>query len=347
MQNDSKCYCFSNFYNCIYYYIFQLIKKNNTNYIYSLISEFIGILIDFIVVFTGNRLGIELSIIICIFTIIIPVILISLESKNINISEIIFLMKINMKDDDIKKILLDAIKKYPNSHILHKKLAAYYEKNKEYEKAEDEYIEAIRIQANDYATYYKLSVILYKDNKKEEASELLESLLKYKPDNYQASILLGKIFYENNQFKESANVYDRALRYFPNKYELYYNLGITYTRLNDFKKAKEYYHKAANINPDDGIAYLNLGQIYLIYRECNEAEKCFYNALKGSNNISIANAYFYLAKIKIENDEKDLAIQYCNIAIETYPNIIKKIEKDDELTQILGKNKFQKFKPRN
>lgn len=316
---------------------FKLIKRNDTNYIYILAIEFVGLIMNFTYAFTGKNPSIYVYIIMYIFSVIIPLTLQIIEHKGTNISEIIYLIKIQLKKDEIKKILLDAIEKYPNSYLLHKKLAMYYEENKENEKAENEYMKAIRIQPKDTNLYYKLANILYSEKKSQEAIEVLNELLKVKPDYYQGSLLLGDIYYENEQFKEAVNTYNQAIRYNPAKYELYYKLGMSYTRLNDFKLAKEYYKKAATINSIKDVANLNLGQIELLFKEYDEAQKYFIEASKGEDEKITAEAYYYLAKIKMYNNEEEQAIQYCNIAIEINPNIIKKIEKDEELTKILGK----------
>ena len=280
----------------------------------------------------------------CILSIILPIALIILEKRNIHITELICLMKIKIKKDQIKKILLEAIDQYPNSYLLHKRLALYYEENNEREKAEGEYLEAIKIQPKDYQSYYKLAELLHANRKAEESIEILESLLKIKPDYLQGSLLLGTIYYENEQFKEAINIYNTALRYSPSKYELYYNLGMTYTRLNDFNSAKECYKKAATINSLKDISNLNLGQINLIFRDYEEAEKYFYDGIKSDDDKIIANSYYYLAKIKMFQDNMEQAILYCNIAIEVYPNIIKRIEIDDSFSKILGKLKIKNNK---
>lgn len=315
----------------------KIIKENDTNYIYELAIEFIGLAIDFIYILIGKQPDIIVLIIMCLLSIVLPIILIILEKAGINLSEIIYLIKIRLKKDEIKKILLDAIEKYPNSYILHKKLATYYEQNNENEKAENEYIKAIGIQPKDSNLYFKLATVFYKEKKIQETVEILNELLNIKPDYYEGSILLGNIYYENEQFKEAMNIYNQALKYSPSKYELYYALGMTYTRLNDFNMAKEYYKKASIINSYKDISNLNLGQINLIFRDYEEAEKYFTEASKSDDDKITATAYYYLAKIKINRGEKEQAIQYCNVAIELYPKIKKKIEKDEEFIVILGK----------
>ena len=126
-------------------------------------------------------------------------------------------------------------------------------------------------------------------------------------------------------------------------------MGMTYTRLNDFPNAKAYYKKAATINSTLNAAKLNLGQISLIFKDYDEAEKYFMECIENDDEEIQAEAYYYLAKIKLINNENNLAVHYANIALEIEPNLIEKMEKDIYFASILGKlktkeNKFVKTK---
>ena len=326
----------------IFVYTFiRLIKENNANYVYILGIEFIGIIIDFILIL--NRIApnvIALSFIYLI-TIIIPIILFILENKGLNIDELINIAKAGKNKEKLKKNLLKNIEKYPSSYLSHKMLAKYYEENGEKENAEDEYLEVISLKPKDYETYCKLANIFHENKKENDAIKLLQDLLAQKPEYYKASILLGNILYDTEQFKEAILVYNEAIRYSPAQYDLYYALGMTYTRLNDFQNAREYYLKASKINSLRDISNLNLGQIYLIFREYDEAEKYFYEGINSDDEKVQANSYLYLAKIRLLKNDTEKAIIYANMAIETYPDIVRKIENDYAFATILGKIKRQ------
>ena len=228
-------------------------------------------------------------------------------------------------------------------------MAEWYEKNGELEKAEDEYLKVIEIKPKKYENYYKLAIIYNQDKKQEQAIKLLREVLKRKSDYLDASLCLGNILYETEMFKEAINVFAEALKYNPGEYKLYYYMGMTYTRLNDFPNAKEYYKKAATINSTLNAAKLNLGQISLIFKDYDEAEKYFMECIENDDEEIQAEAYYYLAKIKLINNENNLAVHYANIALEIEPNLIEKMEKDIYFASILGKlktkeNKFVKTK---
>lgn len=315
----------------------KMIKTNSTSYIYLLIIEFIGILVNFILLFSGKSASGIGNAIVLLISAIIPFIIFKLEKKGIEFDEIINTMRISLNKKQNKEQLLKIIEKNPRSYSAHLKLAEYYEKNEEFNKAQDEYIKVIQIKENDYKAYCKLAKLFYEDKKEQEAIETLQMLLKVKPDYYEGSMMLGNILYETEKYKEALLVYNDILKYKPSEFDIYYHLGMTYTRLNDFTSAKECYKKAATINSLKDISNLTLGEIDLIFKEYEEAEKYFYESINSEDAKISSNAYFYLAKIRLIQNNQEQAIQYSNLAIELYPKIVKKMENDDLFLTILAK----------
>lgn len=331
------------------YTVVKLIKENNSNYLFALIPEFIGIIINFICIFFKIEPNAILLIIMYILSVFIPIIILILEKSEINLAELIGIVKVDYykkkeQFDLAKKQLIKNVDKFPNNYLSHQKLAEWYEKNGELEKAEDEYLKVIELKPKKYENYYKLALIYNKDNKQNQAIELLKDVLKRKSDYLDASLCLGSILYETEMYKEAINVFQEALKYNPGEYKLYYYMGMTYTRINDFPNAKEYYKKAATINSTLNAAKLNLGQISLIFKDYDEAEKFFMECIENDDEEIQAEAYYYLSKIKLINDQNELAVQYANIALELEPSLIEKMEKDIYFASILGKLKTKENK---
>lgn len=331
------------------YTVVKLIKENNSNYLFALIPEFIGIIINFICIFFKIEPNAILLIIMYILSVFIPIIILILEKSEINLAELIGIVKVDYykkkeQFDLAKKQLIKNVDKFPNNYLSHQKLAEWYEKNGELEKAEDEYLKVIELKPKKYENYYKLALIYNKDNKQNQAIELLKDVLKRKSDYLDASLCLGSILYETEMYKEAINVFQEALKYNPGEYKLYYYMGMTYTRINDFPNAKEYYKKAATINSTLNAAKLNLGQISLIFKDYDEAEKFFMECIENDDEEIQAEAYYYLSKIKLINDQNELAVQYANIALELEPSLIEKMEKDIYFVSILGKLKTKENK---
>ena len=306
---------------------FKIISKNDTNYVGILILEAIGIMISFISILFQITLHIGVLILAYILSIIVPLLIIILEKKGINLFAIfsVWLARLYIligNNKKAKEILINLVKKYPQYYTGHKILAEIYEKDGGIRKAIDEYVKMIDINKKDYDSYFRISYLLKESERKEEAKVMLENLIRKKPDYTDASILLGDILCEQEKYKEALSVYSSALRYSPNNYELYYSMGIAYTLLNDFANAKTCYEKAAIINTLLYNGYYNLGQISLIFGDLDEAEKYFMKSLQGED--IEPDAYYNLAKICMLKNDKENAINYINIAIELDPVFIKK-----------------------
>ncbi len=315
---------------------FKIIRKNDTNYIGILVLQAIGITISFIEIKFQIKENAFLGVMRYVLSIIIPLVIILLEVRGINFSEILSIVAASfcMMIGDTKMaktILVKLVSKYPQSYMGHKLLAEVYEKEGGMRRAIDEYVTAVDIKKNDYKSYFKIAELLRDLGKKEEATEMLENLIKNKPDCYEASCLLGELLCEQERFKEAANVYQQALIYKPAEWELYYNLGIVYTRLSDFQMAKDMYEKAAAINHKLYGAHYNLGQIAFIQRDFEKAEECFENSLYEPFE---AMSYYQLAKIYAFKNEKDKAVTFLNKAIELDPKLLKSASKEKMFEKI-------------
>lgn len=308
---------------------FQMIKKNDTNYVVVLCMQALGIAINFIEIIFTLHINAFIKVLIYLLSIVIPAIILFLEHRNINLSEIIYillakfslLIKNNKKAKDF---LIKLVTKYPESYFGHKMLAEIYEKEGGMRKAIDEYVQVIDINKKDYNSYYKISYLLNDLGKKTEASQMLETLLRNKPEMLEATLLLGDIYCDQERYKEATNIYYDALKYNPTSYELYYDLGIAYTMLNDFNNAKICYEKASEINTLLYNGYYNLAQISLLYNDLEEAEKYFMQSVM-SKDIE-PKAYYNLAKIYMLKGDKENAIKFLNVAIELDPSFYKKAE---------------------
>ena len=314
----------------------KMIKKNDTSYVIVLSLQAIGIAINFIEMIFNINLHMLIKCIAYILSILLPIFIIAMEKKNINLLEIINILKAKIflffgDNKRAKLALIDLISKYPESYNGHKTLAQIYEKEGGMRKAIDEYVQAIDINKKDYDSYYKVASLLNDLDKKDEATQMLDNLLLKKPEYVKASQLLGDILIEQERYKEALNVYNEALKYDPTNYDINYSLGIAYTMLNDFQNAKMYYEKAAEFNTLLYNSKYSLAEIALIYKELEEAEKYFMEVLEDEELQADEDGY-------VIKGEKEKAINYANIAIESEPKkITDKIKRDAIFIPILAK----------
>ena len=324
---------------------YKMIRRNDTNYLYILILQAVGILIKFVHLLIRIRINILLLIVTYILSIIIPIIIILVEKKGLLFTEIIYLLlsKLYTKignEEKAKKMLQKLVEKVPESYYGHRELAKKYEKENNLELALDEYIRTINIHP-DINLNYKVSYLLYKTGKADDSAEILYDILKNKPEFEEATLLLGDILYEQEKFKEAVNIYLNALKYSPYSYDLYYNLGMVYTRLNDFQSAKEYYEKAAQLNTLLFIAKFNLGQIALLYNELDEAEQYFLECVQDEDLEE--DAYYCLGYIAMLRGDENKAVEYLNTAVDENPELYDIIKKEVIFKLIF--NKVKKPKP--
>lgn len=302
-----------------YIFLFKLIKKNDTTYLAILIGQAIGILLNFVQILFDVLLGVVWEVIIYILAIIIPVIVLLLEAKGINFTEIVYvcISKIFLglnKTKKAKNILLNLIAKYDKSYKGHKMIAEIYEKEGGMRKAIEEYVKALDIKKNDYKSYFKISQLLNNLDKKDEAIQMLKTLISKKPELYEANKLLGSLLLEKEKFKEAVHIYAQAIKHNPDKADLYYNLGVAYCRINEFSLAKDCFEKTVEIDSNIYNAYYRLGQLSLLYRDIETAEKYFLQSIYGETE---SKAYYQLAKIYMMKNDKNKAATFLNRAIDS------------------------------
>lgn len=324
------------------YIFYQLVKKNDTQYVPILAIEAIGIAVKLVDIYVdADNINIFIEIIAYFLSILVPIIIMILDKLQGNFKDILAvgIVKILLlfgKTKQAKKILVELAAKNPNSYLGHKYLGMIYEKEGGQRKAVDEYAQVISIKPNDYEVYYKVATLFADLDKKDEAIQTLTKLLDKKPDYSEATIALGDLLIEKENYKEAASIYIEALKYSPTNFELNYNLGIVYTMLNDFASAKLYYEKAAELNTIICNTKYSLAEIAIMYKELEEAEKYLMEVID-DEELS-ADAYLELAKIYILKNDKEKAIQYANVAIQEEPRrIVEKIKKDTTFAIIIAK----------
>ena len=321
---------------------FKMIKKIDVAYVSILIAQGIGIGLSFIeIIFTLNY-NIIIKSIVYILAIVLPIVIILIERKGMNFSEMVNMTIIKFyeiigNNKKVKSMLLALIDKYPESYTAHKKLAEVYEKEGGMRKAIDEYVKTVDLNKKDYDSYYKISFLLNELDKPDDAIVMLNNLLSKKPEYINATMLLGDILINQERYKEALNVYTSGLKFSPANYDLYYNMGIVYTMLNDFQNAKICYEKAATINTLLYHAYYSLGQINLIEMDLDEAERYFTKSLEDKEQEP--DCYYKLGKIYMLRGDHENAVKFVNLAIELDNNYIKIANQEPIFIPV--KSKFQ------
>ena len=226
----------------VYIFIFKLIKKNDTTYLFVLISQAIGIALNFIQILFNVLNGAFFVVIAYLLCIIIPALILALEIKGLNASEYLSVgvSKILIffgKRKKAKDILNNLVSKYDKSYLGHKTLAEIYQEEGGMRKAIDEYVKVLDIRSNDYKSYFKISKLLNDLGKKDEAIEMLKILSKQKPELYEPGKMLGDLLLEKESFKEAIYAYTQAIKADLEKAEAYFELAKINMMKNQKNKA--------------------------------------------------------------------------------------------------------------
>ena len=320
-------------------FFLKMMRRNNNLYLTSLILQAIGIIINFLGLSIGFNINLFFKAIFYIISIGIPLAILILEFKKIDLVEIVYIgiakiLLLAKNSKQAKKILIDLIDKNHESKTAHKMLAEIYENEGGIRKAIDEYVKVVDLDGEAYDSYYKIAILLKDLGNKEESLNMLTKLVNKKPDYIDACISLSDALCESERYKEALSIINECLKHNPNNFDIYYNLGMIYTMLNDFSSAKEAYEKASIINTLEYHTNYNIAMIELILGELDEAEKYFNTCLEDEELSPIA--YYQLAKICMLRGDKETASQYLNLAIELDNKLYQKAMEENIFIPIKG-----------
>ena len=144
------------------YMFFRMIKNNDTSYVIILTLEAVGIALNFIEVLFSVKLNTLFIILKYLFAILIPIVVIIIEKRDITLFELINISKAKMcilfgDEKKAKEILFKLIDKNKESYKGHLLLAQIYEQEGGMRKAIDEYVQAIDLNKKDYEKNQKVS----------------------------------------------------------------------------------------------------------------------------------------------------------------------------------------------
>mgnify|MGYP004510043123 CR=1 FL=1 len=264
---------------------------------------------------------------ILLFGIIIPSIVVVLQSKNIIIAKKIIYYKMksayNVKDYRLtlkyinKLVILDG----RNNELLY--LAGMcYKGLKDFINSRDSFALAIEFDDKDYKSYYEYGIVLDSTNKKEAALLMFDKAIKCKPDFYEAKEAKGICLTSQGRFLEAIFSYNEAVKIHKDAYEMYYNIGMLEQEVENFDKAEEAFRKAEQIKPEFLLASYNVGELCLrkgSYEEAiNEYKKVTTSMTYGPK------AYYKISVCYALLKEYEKAMAVLEYAVELDEEFIKK-----------------------
>jgi len=159
----------------------------------------------------------------------------------------------------------------------------YYEKNKDYPKAEEWFKKAISEEPDSYEAYLYLAMSQAQQQKYAEAEVNFTKATSLAPDEGKRDIVYSNqhAFFVKHYNKgitlNSVQDYEQALSEFLKAVQIepgfakgHVNLGVTYALLEDEDKALAAFEKAVEVDPKEPEAWRNLG---ITYRNLEEYDK--------------------------------------------------------------------------
>ena len=168
---------------------------------------------------------------------------------------------LNMRDRYYQE-LMEIIEMVPNDPFYRVALGAAYFRDKELQKAEEEFLRAVRLDP-EYMQAYQYLGRLYMEmrnwdraiahlNKSLDASRVLNPQQLY---NW-----LAYSYYQNKQYTQAQHAWQKALDIKDND-EIRVNLALAYKKANQNELAFKSFKKAVELNPRSARAHFELGQL--------------------------------------------------------------------------------------
>lgn len=139
----------------------------------------------------------------------------------------------------------------------HKALAQVYASEKEFSKAEQEYILATEVNPEDTGPYFNLAAFYQKQEKFDKAEDTFQKILHQEPDNTDALYQLGKTkLLSGKNLDKGISWFEKYLKKEPvenkaNRSYAHWRLGMIYEKLDNKEQAKAEYQKALELHPEN------------------------------------------------------------------------------------------------
>jgi tetratricopeptide (TPR) repeat protein len=181
-----------------------------------------------------------------------------------------------------------AVKFAASNPEIHRQLARHYAADKDYAKAEGEYIRLLALNTRDTSALAEYSQVLQNQNKNKEALQQLDNLLKVDDKNPAAFLRYSRLARTTGQTNLAAKAARRAVALAPQSAEAAAWAGAILIETGSPDSARLYLEKAVTLDQSCVDCYRSLGDLYLADGKFKAAANAYTNALAaGKPNPSI------------------------------------------------------------
>jgi len=152
--------------------------------------------------------------------------------------------------DDLS-VWRDAVKKYPESAIVHESLAGGYLEHGRIDEAIDHYHLALKLASNPSARLYNnLGTAYTRKGKYDEAVGYFMQSISIRPEYARAHLGLGVALDLQGKTDKAIEAFENAVRYDPYLADAFNNLGVAYAKQGNFVAAQRAMRQATTIDPE-------------------------------------------------------------------------------------------------
>jgi tetratricopeptide (TPR) repeat protein len=197
-------------------------------------------------------------------------------------------------------------------------LASLYLEKKDLKSATDECHKALKKNPNSQVVHNLLGVILRSREQMENAIKEYQKALTYQQESPEVHYNLGIAYTKNGRIDLAIAEYKKAIELDSRYAQAYANLGHIYLKKKMVKQAIEECRKALKIFPESADALCTLGAAHILKGELDEAEAVILRALEVNPHLEEVHnnlAAIYLMKGRVED-----AVRECSKAIAINPD---------------------------
>jgi tetratricopeptide (TPR) repeat protein len=246
----------------------------------------------------------------------------------------------------------------------------YYEKNKDYPKAEQFARKAVQEEPQNFQTHLYLALALAQQEKLEEAAVAFADAMRVAPDEEKKEIVSSNqrsfwaTYYNKGitamttlDYKNAIDLFRKSVAIMPNEAKAHVNLGVSLSNLDRHEEALEAFKKAVEVDPASGDGWRNLGISYHELDDYDAAIEAYTKAIEldpedAVTLFSLGDMYYnkkdfekaltyYLQATEKRGDDASLQYQIGStyFAIENYSDAAQAFRKSAAISQ--GRSELQ------
>ena len=204
-----------------------------------------------------------------------------------------------------------AIELNPNYSLAYNNRGNTFSILKEYEKAIEDFKKAIELNPNNAYYYNRKGNAFFYEKKYDKAIDDYSEAIKLKPKEASYYNNRGNAFFYEKKYDKAIDDYSEAIRLKPKEASYYNNRGISFYNKKDYDKAIDDYSEAIRLKPKEASYYNNRGVSFYNKKDYDKAIEDYNKAIKINSNY--------------------------NLALKNKDIILKKIKKNQEIENNLGK----------